>query len=331
MRKVHVPSWFVALSLLAVFACAATPAAEFELKLAHNFLAGQIQTVTADEIAAEVAKATNGRVTITTYPAGQLGNEQNVLSMLQTGTVDFGIIGAGEPAKRVGALNIIEAPFLFRGVDHVEKLMDSGIMKPYEDELAQKAGVHILAYAYLGSRNIVANFKVDSKADLKGKKFRVPNHAVPKYMAQYLLESVPTPMDMSETYLGLQQGVIDLVEGAAPIIDAYKFYEIANAYTLTRHQMPSYLYIMSARTMKKLPEDLREIVVKIVREGGIGTGRRVAAEEEELIKKMDSLGLKSHIPANPDTFRENLPIFLEKIVADGIYPAGLYEKVAALQ
>lgn len=268
---------------------------------------------------------------MTTYPAGQLGEESAVLSMLETGTIDFGIIGAGEPAKRVQPLNIIEAPFLFTGVGHVEKLMESGIMKPYEDELLKKAGVHILAYAYLGSRSIVANFVVDSKADRKGKKFRVPNHAVPKYMAQYLFDSVPTAMNMSETYLALQQGVIDLVEGAAPIIDAYKFYEIAKHYSLTRHQMPSYLYTMSDRTAKKLPEDLRKIVMDVVRRGRVDTGRRVAAEEEELIRRLDANGLKTHIPEDPDSFRENLNVFPEKTVADGIYPAGLYEKIAALE
>ncbi len=325
--------WFAAVAMAFALWTLAGPAAaaEFKLKLAHNFLTGQIQTVTADEIAADVAKITNGRVEITTYPAGQLGEESTVLSMLQTGTIDIGIIGVGEPAKRVGALNIIEAPFLFRGVGHVEKLMDSGILAPYEKELLDKAGVRILAYAYLGSRNIVANFKVDSTADLKGKKFRVPNHAVPKYMATYLMGSVPTAMNMSETYLALQQGVIDLVEGAAPIIDAYKFPEIAKFYSLTRHQMPSYAYIMSDRTVKKMPADLAATVMDAVKRGGVATGRRVAAEEEALIKKLDAAGLKTHIPADPDSFKANLPVFLEKIVADGIYPAGLYEKIAALK
>jgi TRAP-type C4-dicarboxylate transport system substrate-binding protein len=302
----------------------------YELKLAHNFLPTMVYSVIADEIAATITSKTNNQVKITTYPNSQLGQEATLLSGTETGTVDICLIGAGEPAKRVGALNIFEAPFLFKGIEHVEKVMESGIMKPYEKELSDKAGVTILGYVYSGTRNIVSDFVVDSTEDLKGKKFRVPPHAVPTYMAQYLMKSIPTAMVMSETYLGLQQGAIDLVECTLPWIDSMKFNEICKYYNLTAHQMPSYLYLISNKTLGKLPDNLSEIVKTCIAEGAIRTGRGIAAQETELIGKFKNAGMIMHTPAKPESFQEGLPIFLEKIVADGVYPKGLYESVAAI-
>ena len=55
------------------------------------------------------------------------------------------------------AAPFIDAPFLFRDLDHWNKVLDADLLKPIADEIAQKADVMLIGYAGGGTRNIFVN------------------------------------------------------------------------------------------------------------------------------------------------------------------------------
>jgi TRAP-type C4-dicarboxylate transport system substrate-binding protein len=60
-------------------------------------------------------------------------------------------------SKFAKAAPLLDMPFLFRDLDHWNKVLDSDAFRPIVDEVAKKADVMIIGYAGGGTRNIIAN------------------------------------------------------------------------------------------------------------------------------------------------------------------------------
>ena len=75
-----------------------------------------------------------------------------------------------------------------------------------------------------------------------------------------------TPMDLSEVYQGLMQGVIDGAENNWPSYESTRHFETAPFYSLTGHVMAPEVLVMSLRSWRKLSEADRELVQACARE-----------------------------------------------------------------
>src|SRR5947207_14963465 len=66
------------------------------------------------------------------------------------------------------AAPLIDAPFLFRDLDHWNKLLDADTLKPVAEEVSAKADVMLIGFAGGGTRNSFANKPVRKMAEMKG-------------------------------------------------------------------------------------------------------------------------------------------------------------------
>src|SRR5213592_730539 len=64
-------------------------AAEFEYKMGHSSPAGHPFHKRLLEVSDRIAKETGGRMTLTIFPASQLGGDNDLLSQARSGAVDF--------------------------------------------------------------------------------------------------------------------------------------------------------------------------------------------------------------------------------------------------
>lgn len=118
-------------------------------------------------------------------------------------------------------------------------------------------GVTLLSQAYNGTRQTTSNRAINSIADMKGLKLRVPNAATNLAYAKYVGAS-PTPMAFSEVYLALQTNAVDGQENPLAAVQAQKFYEVQKFLAMTNHILNDQLYLVSNETYKELPEDLQK-------------------------------------------------------------------------
>jgi hypothetical protein len=72
-------------------------------------------------------------------------------------SVDYGIVSPAHMSTFSKAAPFIDAPFLFRDLDHWNKVLDADTLKPVADEVAAKADVMLIGFAGGGTRNIFAN------------------------------------------------------------------------------------------------------------------------------------------------------------------------------
>ena len=103
-----------------------------------------------------------------------LGLEKQYFEYMAQGkAVDYGIVSPAHMSTFSRAAPFIDAPFLFRDLDHWNKVLDTDILAPIADEIAKKADVMLIGYAGGGVRNIFINRPMGSLADIKGLKVRV--------------------------------------------------------------------------------------------------------------------------------------------------------------
>ena len=94
-----------------------------------------------------------------------LGLEKQYFEYMAQGkAVDYGIVSPAHMSTFSKAAPFIDAPFLFRDLDHWNKVLDADVLKPVADEIAQKADVMLIGYAGGGTRNIFINKPMGSRS-----------------------------------------------------------------------------------------------------------------------------------------------------------------------
>ena len=88
----------------------------------------------------------------------ELGLEKDYFAYMNQGkAVDYAIVSPAHMSTFSRAAPFIDAPFLFRDLDHWNKVLDADVLKPVADEINQKAEVMLIGYAGGGTRNIFVN------------------------------------------------------------------------------------------------------------------------------------------------------------------------------
>jgi tripartite ATP-independent transporter DctP family solute receptor len=209
----------------------------------------------------------------------ELGLEKDYFAYMNQGiSVDYGIVSPAHMSTFSKAAPFIDAPFLFRDLDHWNKVLDADVLKPVADEIAQKAEVMLIGYAGGGTRNIFINKKVSNLAEMKGLKVRV--QGAPIWSKTFSAVGMsPTVIAYNEVYNAIQNNVINAGENEAAGVEAMKFYEVGPNLTMTEHAITIRPICFSAKTFKKLPADLQAAIIKAGKEAG-AYGRQVESSED---------------------------------------------------
>ena len=103
----------------------------------------------------------------------ELGLEKQYFEYMAHGkAVDYAIVSPAHMSTFSKAAPFVDAPFLFRDLDHWNKVLDADLFKPVADEVAAKAEVMLIGYAGGGIRNIFVNKPVRNMAEIKALKVR---------------------------------------------------------------------------------------------------------------------------------------------------------------
>jgi TRAP-type transport system periplasmic protein len=209
----------------------------------------------------------------------ELGLEKDYFAYMNQGiSVDYGIVSPAHMSTFSKAAPFIDAPFLFRDLDHWNKVLDADVLKPVADEIAQKADVMLIGYAGGGTRNIFVNKPVRNLAEMKGLKVRV--QGAPIWSKTFAAVGMsPTVIAYNEIYNAIQNNVIAAGENEAAGVEAMKFYEVGPNLSMTEHAITIRPVCFSVKTFKKLPADLQAAIIKAGKEAG-AHGRQVESSED---------------------------------------------------
>jgi tripartite ATP-independent transporter DctP family solute receptor len=261
----------------------------------------------------------------------ELGLEKDYFAYMNQGiSVDYGIVSPAHMSTFSKAAPFIDAPFLFRDLDHWNKVLDADVLKPVADEVAQKAEVMLIGYAGGGTRNIFVNKPVRNLAEMKGLKVRV--QGAPIWSKTFSAVGMsPTVIAYNEVYNAIQNNVISAGENEAAGVEAMKFYEVGPNLSMTEHAITIRPICFSAKTFKKLPADLQAAIIKAGKEAG-AYGRQVESSEDSA--KLEALEKASKLKRITFTDRAEMKKLADPVMAAYAKEIGaekIFEQINAIK
>jgi tripartite ATP-independent transporter DctP family solute receptor len=258
-----------------------------------------------------------------------LGLEKQYFEYMSQGkAVDFAIVSPAHMSTFAKSAPFIDAPFVFRDVAHMNKVIELDLLKPINDEVTAKAGVMMIGQAGGGTRNIFANKPIKNLDEIKGLKVRV--QGAPIWSRTFAAVGMsPTVIAYNEVYNGIQNGVIQAGENEAAGVEAMKFYEVAPNLSMTQHAVSIRPICFSVKTLQALPKDLQDAVMKAGKEAGDYGRQLESSEDSQKLDKLQSEGKLKKI-----TFEDRAP--MKKLVdpvmeayAKEIGAEDIYKKINA--
>ncbi len=322
--------WIVLLILVCLIGwIVPVQAAEITIKWGDVLAADHPSVIMISKVAEIVAQKSNGRIEIQAYPGGQIGGSRDMIEAVGMGTQEIVTEGAANFGQWVPSIGIVEAPYIWRGVDHLLAVMDGPIGQEMNAQLIEKRGMRILGTTYYGVRNVTTTEKeIRTVADMKDFKIRVPENEIFLAMAR-AWGAKPTPMNFNELYLALRQKVVDGQENPSPTIDSAKFYEVQKYLILTGHIITPRLVVVNEAFWQKLSEADRVILQEAVKEGIAYNNAEILQREKDLLAKFEKEGMTVITP-NIEEFRkavlDTVPAMFEEK-----WGKGLWEKIQAVQ
>src|SRR6186997_2305185 len=279
----------------------------------------------------ELVKKYYGKpINFTLHRNSSLGLEKQYFEYMSQGkAVDYGIVSPAHMSTFAKAAPFIDAPFVFKGIEHMNKVVEANILAPIADEVAAKAEVVLIGYSGGGIRNIFANKPLKNIADLKSLKVRV--QGAPIWSKTFAAVGMsPTVIAYDEIYNAIQNGVINAGENEAAGVEAMKFYEVGPNLNMTQHAITIRPICFSGKTFKKLPADLQAAIVRAGKEAGTYGRQLESSQDAAKLERFEKEGKLKRIPFAD---RAQMKKLADPVMADYAKEIGaeaIYAKINAM-
>lgn len=286
----------------------------------------------ANKFAEAVNKNTGGKVTVRVYPASQLGKQTELLDLVGRGSVDITQSYDGFMSSLDKDFGVWIASFSVPNWEAREKQEQaSGFMPDVYKRVEAKNRLHVLpgygkpATYYIWSKRGL----IRTPEELKGVKLRF-------WEARSTLEvwrrlgANPTPVAWGDVYMAIGQGIVDgLVHTAVDVYDM-KFYEqVKFASRVDLNRATVLRTYINADKFNGLTPELKAAIDAASREANDFYNALIAEREVESVKAMEAKGVKFDQTVPQDAwFKAAYPALVD-LEREGLWSAGLLDKVRA--
>jgi tripartite ATP-independent transporter DctP family solute receptor len=202
-----------------------------------------------------IEEKTDGRLQIRVFHSRQLGEEKETIEQTRAGAIDLNRSNVALIGTFVPATNVLALPFLFRSIEHLQKVLDGPIGEEILNSFDSYGFVGLTFYDS-GARSIYNCVRpIRSIADLKGLRIRVQQSELMSDMVR-ALGAEPIELPYGQVRTGLATKLVDGAENNWPSFVTTDHYRYASFYTLTEHTMSPEVLVMSWKAWASLsPED----------------------------------------------------------------------------
>jgi C4-dicarboxylate-binding protein DctP len=256
-----------------------------EIKLAHENSVDQPIHRYSQVFADKVNKYTEGRIHVTVYPAGQLGNMTDLTTNVSLGLMDMCVIDNSNLINYIPEYSMPSLPMMITSWPQAEKVFDSDQVSALNERMAQEHNIRIMDWWWNGFRNMCSSKPINKIADFKGVKFRSPG--LDNFLTMFnLLGAKPTVIPWGETFSGFQTGIVDGMETTTEAIYTQSFYTLGKYIIMTRHLFSSNAPVINEELWKSIPEKDQILMQKAMDEATMELRKEVIASESDYIAKL---------------------------------------------
>lgn len=251
------------LAALAAATLSGSALAATTLRAAHQFPGGKGDA--RDEmvqIIAREAKAAGVELEIQVYPGASLFKPNEQWNALVNGQLDISSFPLDYASGKIRAFGATLMPGLVRSHDRAARMNDSKFMKDIKAKI-EKAGVVVLADAWLAGAVASKKACIRTPADMKGLKIRSagPTFAAMWQAAGASIVSIPS----NEVYNAMQTGVIEATDTSTGSFVSFRLYEQVKCVTAPGENALWFMYepvLMSKKAFDRLNKKQQEALLK---------------------------------------------------------------------
>jgi len=234
--------------------------APVNLRLAHFWSATHfVETDIVQLWAEEVERATNGLVTVTSYPGGTLLGANDIYGGVEEGIADLGISFFTYTRGRFPMVEIFELPGTVYNNCEVAAKVIWEYLKEMNPEEVQDTKIMFAGSG--GLADLATKTPVRTLEDLQGMEIRTTGASA---LPITVLGGVPVSLPMSDSYEALSKGVVKGILGPPSPLQTWKLSEVVDYVTLTPFLYTSgWFFTMNLNTWNSLPAEIQTAIKEI--------------------------------------------------------------------
>lgn len=278
-------------------------------------------------MAEKVKERTDGKVDITHYPDGQLGDDNEIVEGMKIGSIDMSITGYSgyDPLD-----DLFYLPYIFEDYDHQKRVIDSELGQQIIDDYEEKMpNYKLIGFVYYAPRILTTKgVEVVEPADLARVKVRVPESAM-SMDTWKALGATATPVAFTELFTSLQSGVVNAQENPYEIVVNNSFYEVQDTVIETNHALPVRFMIMNKKKYESLTNEQQEVISDVWEETSAEIEEMFIEKESEYIEFLKDKGMK-FVKPNIDAFTDATTDIWKDYIPE-VYGEDFYDKIQKLR
>jgi len=307
-------------------------AKDYKWKISQGIAEDHPASVRCKQYAKLVEEKSGGRIKMTYFPSGALGDWMEQIEANRMGTMEIGL-NAGSTSYDPRT-NLIFMPYLFATWDEARAGIGSkGWLTPIFDELYSGIGLKVLGI-YLNAWDGFAFTKrvkgvVKTPDKFAGIKMRVPPIRIFELYVP-TLGFISTPIAYSETFTALQTGIVD-ARSACPAVEAYVMRDALSYWLASRDAFEYWFLTINKKLWDSLSKEDKAILSAAA--DTVMNEQALAAEkdENEFKKKLEAAGVKVY-EVSQQEWEANAKVVREKAwprIQSELLGSVLMEKVKA--
>ena len=256
------PARLAAAALAAAFAAGAH-AADYTMRLSHQFPPAHHSAKNLEQFAADVKANTGGKVEVQIFGAAQLYKPNQHHAAVAGGKIESAAVLSFQWGGTIPEMNVTIIPYFMSSVDKMRKFRGSEAAQMLDAKMLEK-GVKNIAWLVDANDGIFTSAKAPliKPEDFKGVKIR----GLSKLWDEGLVAmgAAPSAMPGSEVYQALQTGVIDAGFTGVQAAFSRRFYEVQKFGVASSIILAYDNLIVNPEWWGKLPADVQKGILDAV-------------------------------------------------------------------
>jgi TRAP-type C4-dicarboxylate transport system substrate-binding protein len=280
----------VALSFICLSA-AAQSQTKWDMPTAYP--ANNFHTENVQQFAADVDKATGGKLKITVHANASLFKAPEIKRAVQGGQAQIGEILLANFENENPLYGVDGIPFLATSYEESMKLYKAS--KKAQNDLLGKQGMMMLYAVAWPPQGIYSKKPIESAADMRGLKWRAYSPSTSKIAE--LVGAQPVTVQASELSQALATGVVEsFMTSGSTGYDSKVYEQVKNFYD-TQAWLPKNAIIVNKKAFDALDQPTRDALLKAA-ETAETRGWKVSAEKNEwYLNALKEKGMTIHKPS----------------------------------
>mgnify|MGYP002633418208 CR=1 FL=1 len=206
-----------------------------------------------------IEKDSAGRVKVTAYLNGALGDEKAMLQKMRFGQLNMGGFSTGGVSTMVPELQILELPGLFKTKEEADYIIDK-VLGPQLEVAMEAKDLKLWIWGENGWLDFGGQKEITGAGSFGGTKVAMQESAVQLTMYD-AIGVKPTPLPIPEILGGMQTGLVDTYASSPIFATAAQWFAYTKHWADSDHMYQPAVVVFSKRFWDGLPPDLQTLVV----------------------------------------------------------------------